>query len=587
MKLLNLELESFQSYVALQRLTFSSGLWYVTATNKDGGVKADSNGSGKTALLNSICWAMYGKTPSGITGKAIISHGMLRACVRLELGPEYGIPELVITREHTLSKGQRLGFVYKGETFKGDLKYLQPKIDKILDVSFETFCSTIYLGRNAASVQFLFAPPSKRSEILSDLVNDRIFQEAAKILESRHKGLQDEMMSKRQERSALLGRQEEIAYAITQLDSSLICWEADEEDRVTSVREALYNINRRRTSLISALATPPIESVSDLGLLRAQVYQQRENTRREILELTALSGLPPESLQTGATCIHCHQVISQEVFEKHVEMFKVYLKQRKVLEDSFNVFERDLEETDRKLSIVRNWKQQSERTIRELEEIKFEETTTKDKLHPREPSVITGQIQEARVRSQEISQQLLESRATLDRLPREIKTCQDLYLGFKTEIRNILFDALRDSLEYYTDFYLQILTGGEFKVTYPTRADVAKEKFEIILYAGSYEQDISNYSEGEAWRASFAVLLALRRVLADKSKNRLEFLLVDDPVGGLDLSGIQEFLRLLEKLTQEEVPHILATVPRSDILNSTKVIHVIKEGRVSRIDKSR
>ena len=89
----------------MTKIKFDKGTWFITATNHDGGSKVDSNGSGKTTVLDAIVWAIFGRTSGRRSGKSLISHGHTRCAVRLVLG-EYHEEGY---HERDRQKGKHLG----------------------------------------------------------------------------------------------------------------------------------------------------------------------------------------------------------------------------------------------------------------------------------------------------------------------------------------------------------------------------------------------------------------------------------------------------------------------------------------------
>ncbi len=585
MKLLSLNTEAFGSFASPQSIIFREGLWYIIAENRDGGTKSDSNGSGKTTILNAICWALYGKTPQGLTGKHVTTHGHSRCRVCVTIGDAE--PDLIVTRTFT-AKGQSLQVQWKNEIIKGDLVACQKELERIVEVNYHTFCSTIFLGKGAASVQFLYAPPAKRSEILSDLVDDSLFQAAGKILKKQHDDLMLHLNARQHAKSELLGRLGELGERLSSLQRNLEIWEDSEKQRIEEVKLDLVLLEERRERALAslkALALPP-ESMDELAITRGKLASQKLHLQQEILAAVAAGGLEPSKFRPGQVCPSCCQPITADSVGAHEARFRQAQAVKVALEGDYALVERKIGETDLKLAAHRNFKAKEASTIEALEEIKRHELFTRDKLSPKNPDHLKKEIGETRDTLNRLNTELTLLNNELNSLPVRLKMFKDLYLGFSTEVRNVLFDAMRDSLEAYTADYLKVLTEGDFKISFPTKAGEMKEKFEIVLYSGAYCQDLSAYSEGEAWRASFSVLLALRRVLADKSRRRLDFLLIDDPIGGLDVSGVTEFCKLLQRLVLEECDLILATVPRDDLFSTHgNSIKVVKEHRRSFIEE--
>jgi len=65
MKFLNLRAKNFMSFEELDFIFPQSGLYFVGGEIQDGGM-SNSNGAGKSALFEALCYGLFGKTIRGI-----------------------------------------------------------------------------------------------------------------------------------------------------------------------------------------------------------------------------------------------------------------------------------------------------------------------------------------------------------------------------------------------------------------------------------------------------------------------------------------------------------------------------------------
>lgn len=237
---------------------------------------------------------------------------------------------------------------------------------------------------------------------------------------------------------------------------------------------------------------------------------------------------------------------------------------------------------------LRSYREQTRRDEDKLKAIDIQRKLLQDSLASTDTRHLESMIREKESTIVDYESRIRLAEEEISVRARELPILQDLKRGFKSDIRNILFDSIRVGLQYYVGRYLYLLAGDEFTITFPQQSSAGSEKFTISLRSGDKEQDLSCYSEGESWRATFACLLGFRRILLD-SKRPFDFLLVDDPVGALDDRGTQSFFSLLELLsTEREIGTILATLPRDlEAADNGKVsrITVGRRGRISYIEE--
>ena len=150
------------------------------------------NGAGKSALIDAITWALWGKTRAK-SDDELISLG--------ETGTEVAF-DFTIDRQHYRiirkhAKAKKSGasgqssldiFLKSGDGFKvisGDSKsQTQQKIIALLHMDYDTFISSAYLRQGHAD-QFTEQPPNKRKEVLASILGlalyDKLEQQAKDI----------------------------------------------------------------------------------------------------------------------------------------------------------------------------------------------------------------------------------------------------------------------------------------------------------------------------------------------------------------------------------------------------------------------
>jgi exonuclease SbcC len=115
----------------------------------------------------------------------------------------------------------------------------------------------------------------------------------------------------------------------------------------------------------------------------------------------------------------------------------------------------------------------------------------------------------------------------------------------------IVGNVLRQ-LEIQVNELLSLYDGGfavRFESEKETR-DGARDSLEIMVFDGSTWDNFEVFSGGEKFRVASAMRLGLAQLLAHRSGARVETLLIDEPEG-LDLSGRQYLVKILDRLTAD------------------------------------
>jgi exonuclease SbcC len=160
-----------QNFMSWKELTFSitKGATLVDGWNED---DQRSEGSGKSAVLNSICWAIFGKLPKDANVDEVIKDGETSCAVVLEFDNGDAIVRSRKPNELLLSKA--------GATIKGkDARETQTIIEEYVGCNFETFCQSVYFAQNYDK-KFLSSNQEEKGKILSSIQNLQVFDKARK-----------------------------------------------------------------------------------------------------------------------------------------------------------------------------------------------------------------------------------------------------------------------------------------------------------------------------------------------------------------------------------------------------------------------
>lgn len=128
------------------------GLVLIQGVNKDD-PSASSNGSGKSSLVDALCWCLYGQTARGVSGDEVVNEKAKKGtAVRVHIvdsdGTEY---QIVRSRKPSALKvSSRPDDSHPwDEITKGTAKLTQQLIDTITGCPYEVFVSGVYAGQEA------------------------------------------------------------------------------------------------------------------------------------------------------------------------------------------------------------------------------------------------------------------------------------------------------------------------------------------------------------------------------------------------------------------------------------------------------
>ena len=257
-----------------------------------------SNGHGKSALLDSITWALWGKARGKVQDE-MISYGADECRVELDFssrGQNYRV-----IRSHGRGGRRRRGgpsdlqlMVLEGDTARsitGDMiRETQSRIDQIIGMDYDTFINSAFLVQGRAD-EFTNKPPTERKAVLSKILGletyDRLQARAregnswadntAKVAE----GTVDRLRRELEQMVAPATELKEVETALFTANKDL----AEQKVKTTRLREQVGELRRQQAG--------QEESAQRLTVLakEAEQFESAQNTAlKQVLAFEKLVG---------------------------------------------------------------------------------------------------------------------------------------------------------------------------------------------------------------------------------------------------------------------------------------------------------
>ena len=271
-------------------------------------------GSGKSSIIDAICFALYGSIPR-LTGVApVVSLGKPEARVRLVFeveGDTWTVSRLVVRQGDGASQ-RDVRLEGPGVALEG-VREVDARIVRLLGLGFDHFTRTVVLpqGRFAA---FLEDGPAAREKLLKQLLDLGVYEDMRKRGASHANRLEGEIAVFDAQLHDLLVDEGQVDTAQRRLDALVSLRDfvvessAVEEKATTALREARESRDRVVADIgrLDAVTAPAgLDDMSAaLGAARAAVDEAREHTaaaqtsavelegrRAELGELSALDGV--------------------------------------------------------------------------------------------------------------------------------------------------------------------------------------------------------------------------------------------------------------------------------------------------------
>ncbi len=565
-----------------------------------------ANGNGKSSIPLILEEVIFNKNSKGIKKAAIANRYLGESySAELDFQKDDDLYTIKIDRKTTLKvKFFKNGEDISSHTATGTFK----TIEDVFGIDHKTFSQLVYQNVNN-SLQFLTATDTNRKKFLIELLQ---LEDYVQLFEVFKAAAKEHALTV----SSIQGRVDTIQNWInsnSNIDTTPIELKevnidlSEDERRVAQLSNELANVktknsqiarNNHYRDLLQAIDINAIQAIEVPDEVKSYDEQQselgglRSDLRSHTAHFEKLSKL-------GNSCPTCEQEIDPEFKRKLIEEEEIHINSInnsiKTIEETIEKIKLDNKKLHEKQEQIRNW----EELVRSVDRHLPTEPIHKEDLEA-ELSNLTIKITNAREqlkeiiehnnnasrhnsRIQVISEQADQYRTDLGQAEKELNAEQEhleilelLKKSFSTngliayKIENLVKD-----LEDLTNEYLAELSDGRFTIDF----SVVSDKLNVNITDNGNVIDIVEVSTGELARINTATLLALRKLMAGISKDKISILFLDEVATVLDDQGKE---KLVEVLLEEDLNTYIVSHGWSHPLLAR--LEVVKEDEISRIE---
>lgn len=639
MKFTNLEIKNFLTISEASIDLDDRGLILIQGENADD-PSASSNGSGKSSIVDAICWALYGVTARDISGDEVVNNVVRKNCSVVmaveDDGDNYRVERY---RKHTIEKNALRVYKTTGgaslDLSRGTDRDTQIVVDKLLGCSLDVFVAAVYAGQEkmpdlpgatdrqlkliveeAAGVEELAqAYQEARSRFLKAEGEREVAQAtlsaalAARgtaqdnettnqdLFKSFETGRKDRARAILSEVVALQTDAEAKSKAVTSIDGPTLCARK-------GVIEAALAAHKDQQTALAKLETVARAAERTVVAARTNIDTEKARIERQKKELAEIDN------QIGKPCGECGKAYhgddlaaakatrqtSIEAAIAKLRLSAAGCKDDMVLRDAANAAVESFKVTMTDVSAV----------SKELAEINNELATL---------AAMTESVKNAEKRVADIKTQakakLTETNpyATLvDNAKRKVAECEatikvrDLAMKELADkealladcikvfgpagVRAHILDTVTPFLNERTSEYLGALADGNIHASWSTLTKTAKgelrEKFNIDVSNDMGGKSFKSLSGGEKRKVRVATAMALQDMVASRATKPIRLFLADEIDHALDAPGLERLMSVLDKKAKEcGTVMVVSHSNLQDWIDS--VITVTKEGGVSTV----
>jgi DNA repair exonuclease SbcCD ATPase subunit len=538
-KFISVEIEGFQSIGKANIELCNRGTTIIKGINNYDD-KAESNGSGKSSCMESIFWAIYGKTSSGIADPT--NRNTSNGCM-VNLNFMIDSVDYTILRSinHNVYKTSLL-LKQGSQDLTGRNKTDTDKIihNDVFPISQDLFLSTIFLSQGFSG-RISSLSPSGRKDRLENLTQT---SEKLEVFKSQIGAVNDDLNSKdisiRSEISYSHGRKDNIESEISRLENS-ISEEAKKgilnDSEIKSINDKVSSLRLAIDKLVSAINESNIK-LSDNKRSMKDIYLDKNKMTDEQRDINNKMKSVSDN-----KCPTCHQPIGSSISK---ELRNEYQKRLDVIDSEISKYDIDYASLSDECNKLQN-------SINSLDDKKSMISTRISELADKISNCSDYRAIE------NYKNRLIEAKAELVDITKDISTKdtekssieEDLAVSnhclslISKQFRNYLLKNTVDFMNGRLTEYSRMLFSNDKDTVYVNNEDSSK----LDIYLGNSIYD--TLSGGEQRKVDLALVLAQRDVAMNISGSSSNILVLDEVFDNLDSTAIEAVSSMFFSVSSE------------------------------------
>jgi DNA repair exonuclease SbcCD ATPase subunit len=634
-----LEIQNFLSFGPKQVIELGGqGLVVVLGQNRDGAA-ADSNGAGKSTIMEAIVWVLFGETMRGYKADEVVHRLVKDTCyVSLTVMDDQGSWwKIERTRSGKAKRANDLKMLFDGKDLKaaGINVDTQEMIYTLLGMDKDTFVQSVLMCYGTKPFSEL--ADSAQKEVLEKILQIDTYRRARDIVTDRVKKGQTELASVNTELAS-------IDAQLTGVTNRMNGLQNDSDSHAQGVNQRRVDLLKRKAETEakieeqyhSAGLDRMLDTMKDMEAALAAYRTADDKFTQKIIIATRLAGNKRTELyqrkgvleqskqqydtdcntfneMVGKPCPTCKRVLefgeAEEligVWDDQIKNIDLQLTKVTTLIGEVDNLERNtLKQLQADQQLLRNQianVQAQQRLLHtsiqqraaalhlivQLEQQSFNLNEEIEKLDE-EVNPYTHLLEQAKAEQAVLTgrrQRLSYKKRALD------LTVQHLLFwdqGFgNSGIKSFVIEGVLPFLDDAAQRYADIMSGGdlqiEFSATKLLKSGEWREEFQVVVRNRQGADVYKGNSDGEKRRVNTCVGWAIGDLAAARAKKSIRFRGLDEPFENLDETGEDSVIKLLHTVLPEY--ETIFCITHSDHMKNQfpKVLSVVKEGGFSRVE---
>jgi len=510
-----------------------------------------ANGHGKSTILDALTFVLFGKPFRKINKPMLVNSVNGKDCLVEIVFKAYG-------KNYKIVRGIKPnifeiwvdGSLLNQDSASRDYQEYLEKF--ILKMNMKSFCQIVILG-SASFTPFMQLTPADRRTIIEDLLDIQIFSVMNLLVKQRAQENKEKLENTRVVMRSTTEKKDYIEKTLASLRQT-------NDDRLAELEKQYQDLAQQKKDIISDVEKIAAEKkqlqdeVNDLSEIKKQFHDTVKLYTQFDTEAKRLDA-EKEMLKTTDNCPTCKQTIEKSFKSQRVldlgNTISSLVVQATVTEDQSNIL----------LAEISNKENQVKRIQAISADISAKKQTMMhlvSTMNDIEDSI--DKIKNADKLVQNSEEDLLKTVGEIERIEGVIKfqmtervmidTASALLKdgGIKTKIIKQYIPIINKLVNKYLDrmgFFVNFNIDENFN-------EVIKSRYrDEFAYA--------NFSEGEKTRIDLALMFTWRSIAKMKNSVNTNLLILDEILdGSLDANGTDEFLKIIQTLTDDTNTYIIS-----------------------------
>lgn len=532
------------------------------------------NGSGKSTLLDALTFVLFGR-PFRKINKPQLLNSINKKDMIVEIYFSIGSSKYKIIR----GIKPNIFEVYQNNKLlnqSSESKDYQEILEKqILKVNYKSFCQVVVLG-SATFQPFMQLTTGQRREVIEDLLDLQIFTSMNTLLKSKILDNSQNIIKEDSNKKLIEEKIKLIKLHIKDIKSNSDQLIEEKKNRINETLNSIQQLNESKNDISEKLKKLNKKIVSESKIKTK--LKELESLKYKIEANLVLIKKDLQFFIDNDDCPTCKQTIDKEFKLKSIENKE---KEHKEINDGLKLLYDNYNKTDIKLKEILE-------TNKKINELNLEEyrisnkiTTLNDYISDLEKEISQQKNINNNDNENKIKNLDLELNQTTIRLV-NLNETKITYSSTSILLKDSGIKAriIKQYVPIINKLINKYLSGLDFFVKF----ELDEEFNETIKSRHRDEFSYSSFSEGEKMKINLAILFTWRAVAKLRNSINTNILIMDEVFdSSLDSNGTEEFIKLLNNLTNDTNTFIISHKKDQLIDRFDNIIRVEKKKNFSKV----